>query len=135
MIAGFFIFMFVLPVQAVPVAADKRLLTCPTDANGIAAPGCEGSSTLAQTVSGIMNMIFFLSFLLVLFFLVWGGIKWVLAQGEKDAIGKARDQVTNSLIGLVVILSAYVLLNLGIQLVLGRSLDSIASVSLKDLIK
>lgn len=97
---------------------------------GYNVPGCKGTQGLTQIISGVLNVVFFLSFLLVLFFLVWGGLKWVLAQGEKEGITKAREQVTNSLIGLVVILGSYLLLNLALQLVLGQKLSDLNVIDL-----
>jgi hypothetical protein len=115
--------------------ASAAIALCGDDAaGGIKAPGCGGGSTLEQIVSGAMNIVFFISFIITLFMLVWGGLKWVLAQGEKEGITKAREQVTNSLIGLVVILASYVLLNLALQLVLGKSLQQLSTVTLRGLI-
>lgn len=99
-------------------------------ATGFAVPGCSGKQGLPAIITGVLNVVFFLSFLLVLFFLVWGGLKWVLAQGEKENITKAREQVTNSLIGLVVILGSYLLLNLAMNLILGTSFDKLQNVNL-----
>lgn len=125
------VFVFALLIVQPAFAATGDALQFCGGTNGISAPGCQGNESLTNIVGGILNVVFFLSFLLVLFFLVWGGLKWVLAQGEKDAISKARDQVTNSLIGLVVILGSYLLLNLALQLVLGQTLNSIKVVDLK----
>lgn len=124
-----FAFLVVHPVFAAGNNTTGINLCGKTD--GINAPGCTGQESLQNIVGGVLNVVFFLSFLLVLFFLVWGGLKWVLAQGEKEGIAKAREQVTNSLIGLVVILGSYLLLNLALQLVLGQTLSSIQVVDLK----
>ncbi len=128
-------FVFIVFLSATPYAFAEELKLCPSDpTKGISAPGCAGTSGLPEIISGVMNIVFFLSFIITLFFLVWGGLKWVLAQGEKEGITKAREQVTNSLIGLVVILASYVLLNVVLRLVLGKSLQEMSVITLQGLI-
>ncbi len=41
-------------------------------------------------------------------FLLWGGIQWITAGGDKDAIEKARKRIINALIGLAIVFSVYV---------------------------
>ena len=42
-------------------------------------------------------------------YLLYGGVQWILAGGEKEGLEKAKKNVTNALIGLVITLSAYAL--------------------------
>jgi len=51
-------------------------------------------------VSGIISFIF----------LLVGGIQWILAGGDKEGTEKARKRITNALIGLAVVFSAYALI-------------------------
>ncbi len=124
-LASFVAVAFIHPVHV------SALEFCAKDSTtGFSVPGCSGKQDLPTILTGVLNVVFFLSFILVLFFLVWGGLKWVLAQGEKEGITKAREQVTNSLIGLVVILGSYLLLNLAMNLILGTSFDQLKDVNL-----
>lgn len=43
-------------------------------------------------------------------FLLWGGLQWILAGGDKEGTEKARKKITNALIGLAIVFSAYALL-------------------------
>jgi hypothetical protein len=43
-------------------------------------------------------------------FLLMGGVQWITAGGDKDAVEKARKKVVNALTGLVVVFSAYAIL-------------------------
>jgi hypothetical protein len=42
--------------------------------------------------------------------LLWGGLQWILAGGDKEGTEKARKKITAALIGLAVVFSAYVLI-------------------------
>src|SRR3989338_4852750 len=40
-------------------------------------------------------------------YLLWGGIQWITACGDKDAVEKARRKILHALIGLTIVFSAY----------------------------
>lgn len=44
--------------------------------------------------------------LLVFGYLIWGGIEWISAGGDKAKIEKARDKITGSVTGMIVLASA-----------------------------
>jgi hypothetical protein len=50
-----------------------------------------------------------MSFLGVLFLvlIIFGGIKWMIAVGNQDKIGKAKSMITSSIIGILIVLGAY----------------------------
>lgn len=58
------------------------------------------------------NLLFATAGIVSFFFLLWGGIQWVTAGGDKEGTEKARKKVTNALIGLAVTFSAYALLTI-----------------------
>ncbi len=43
-------------------------------------------------------------------YLLWGGVQWITAGGDKDGIDKARRKIINALIGLVIVFSSYAIL-------------------------
>ncbi len=43
-------------------------------------------------------------------FLLMGGIQWITAGGDKDAVDKARKKILGALIGLAIVLSSYAIL-------------------------
>lgn len=45
-----------------------------------------------------------------LIFLVFGGIKWASSQGDKAAVQSARGTLTTAIIGLVIVISSYLVL-------------------------
>jgi hypothetical protein len=47
-----------------------------------------------------------------LFMLIWGGLDWITSQGDKQKVGKARDKLVMSVIGLIIIFTSYLILNI-----------------------
>jgi hypothetical protein len=43
-------------------------------------------------------------------YLLWGGIQWITAGGDKDALEKARRKLINALVGLAIVFSSYAIL-------------------------
>ncbi len=62
--------------------------------------------------------------------LVMGGLKWVVSEGDKNNVEGARNQVTNALIGLAIVFSAWAILRL-IEAIFGISLLNITIPTVK----
>ncbi len=59
--------------------------------------------TIQALISGLISLVFIVASLVFFFMLVTGGIKWMMAGGDKEKVGGARSQLTSALIGLIVI--------------------------------
>lgn len=92
---------------------------CPTG-NTIAAKLCalgnSGTINAAGLAINIINIILFVAFALALIFLIVGGIRWIISGGDKAQTEAARNGVTSALIGLAVVVGAYVLVNVVLRL-------------------
>lgn len=67
--------------------------------------------TIFNVIFGILAGISFIS-------VVYGGFKYVISQGEPDKIGKAKDIIMYSLIGLAVAFSAFGIVNVFIKAII-----------------
>jgi len=78
---------------------------------GRAGMGTEVSG-LPIIIGGIVGV--FLSFLGVIFFvlMIYGGFMWMTARGNETQVESARKTIGNAIIGLIVVLSAYVITSL-----------------------
>ncbi len=82
---------------------------------GDAIPNLENVSSRAGTTEGsletvvgqIINGALTLVGLIFMILMVYAGYLWLTAQGEEDPINKAKKIITGSIIGLIVVLSAY----------------------------
>jgi len=101
------------------------------EADSITAPG-SGSSAPAPNPLGIISNIYqfalMIGGLLAFGMVVYGGIKYALAAGNPGAQSDARDQITQALLGLLLLLGATIIFNtIGIT---AFGLPGIASVNL-----
>jgi hypothetical protein len=74
-----------------------------------------------QLVPAVFSMVFFIAILFVLAMIVRAGFLFVLAQGEKSGLEKARIALVNAFIGIGLVFGVLVVFNL-VQLLLGVNL-------------
>lgn len=65
--------------------------------------------TLGDFLSGLLNIIFYIAIFLAFYFLVWGAFQYMMAQGKKEELGKARSRISWALVGLMVVFLAYLI--------------------------
>lgn len=70
-------------------------------------PGAPNLTNLADILSGLLNIAFYVAVFLTFFYLVWGAFQYLMAQGKKEELQKSTARITWALIGLVVVLMAY----------------------------
>jgi len=68
--------------------------------------------TAQEIVSNLINLVLVIAFVVFLFLLLLGGIQWITSGGDKDSLAKAKGKITSSIIGIVVVLCAWAILNL-----------------------
>ena len=73
----------------------------------------------------LLTLIFVISIVAALFYLVWGGFKWLTSGGDKTAVGTAREHIVAAIIGLVVIFLSYFILNILVQFFTGKAISEL----------
>lgn len=63
-------------------------------------------------IPNIITWVLILAAIAFFFMLVIGGVRWILSGGEKTSVEAARNQITNALIGLVIVFAAWAILTL-----------------------
>jgi TRAP-type C4-dicarboxylate transport system permease small subunit len=66
--------------------------------------------TPSQFLRTVLNVMLGIAGVVSFIFLLWGGLQWILAGGDKEGTEKARKKITAALIGLAIVFSAYALL-------------------------
>lgn len=99
---------FLFPVSSI-LAADTPLGPIIGIGPWQVTPGNESAlgtafSSLASTVLGFLTA---LGGLATFLFLVTGALTWITSGGDKAGMEKARSQITNAVIGLVIIVAAW----------------------------
>lgn len=64
-------------------------------------------NNLGQILNVLLQLIFFVAGVAMFFSLIFGGIQWITAGGDPKAMDSARRRITNSVIGLVIVVAAY----------------------------
>ncbi len=83
-------------------------VTAPDGVPTVTSDGTAISSIISLTV----NILGVVGALAALLFLIWGGIKWITSGGDREKLESARRTVIFAIIGLVVIILSYVVINL-----------------------
>ena len=58
-------------------------------------------------ISTIFKIAIFIAVFLCFYWLVWGAFQYIMAQGKKEELGKARARITWAVVGLMVVFLAY----------------------------
>jgi hypothetical protein len=61
--------------------------------------------SIGEIITALIPYIFGLAAMLTLLILIWGGISYMISQGDPKHIESARRTITNAIIGLIIILS------------------------------
>lgn len=87
----------------------KLALTLPGTGNTIPQPSGLNPDfkDLASFITPLINIVFYVAVFMAFIWLVWGAFSYIMAQGQKENLAKARARITWAIIGLMVVLLAY----------------------------
>lgn len=71
-----------------------------------------GELTAGQLVSALARVFIVVAAIVFFFYLVIGGIRWIMSSGDKAQTETARNQITAALIGLVIVFAAWAIIQL-----------------------
>lgn len=106
-----------VPVNPCPTGAFKTLCDIAT-------------ATFGSTIGTIIGFIFVIAVLIAVFYLIYGGIKWIMSRGDKAQVEEARNHIVAAIVGLIVVFLAFFLINLVLQLFLGTTIQNLELPSL-----
>ncbi len=66
----------------------------------------------ATILSKIIQIILVIAAIASLFFLLFGGIKWIMSGGDKTKVGEARGMLTAAIVGFIITFSSFFILNI-----------------------
>lgn len=101
-----------VPAFAANISTD--LNPCQNAGGGTAIEAaCRASGwSLGRVIGFAIGLIFVVAILIALFFLVYGGIKWITSGGDKGGVEAARNQIVAAVIGLIIVFLSFFVLNL-----------------------
>src|SRR5665213_2477433 len=83
------------------------------------------NTSVNSLISNVIQGVFVIAILIALFFLIWGGLSWIISQGNKEKVTAARNTLIAALVGLIVVFLSYFLLNVVIQLLFGKNVTQV----------
>jgi hypothetical protein len=75
----------------------------------------------SNIVGSILNAMLILAVVISLFFLVYGGIRWIMSGGDKGKIDQARGTIIAAIVGLVIAFLAYFIVSVVSYMLTGQS--------------
>ena len=113
-----FILIALLSTAFLPLIYPRIALAAAKDQFGLTGVATEAGlikGGKVQTLPAVIGTIIGAALALVgvIFFvlIIFGGVQWMTAGGSEEKIKKARDRIVHAIIGLVIILAAYTLVN------------------------
>ncbi len=82
-----------------------------------------GPDALANIVGTGLELLVLAAVILCLLYLVWGGINWMMSEGDKQRLGNARQKVVYSIIGLAIVFMAFLMINVFYWFFLGDKVN------------
>lgn len=71
-----------------------------------------GGSTSVGTVMGmLLGILIALAVMAAVGFMLWGAIQWITSQGDKQKVAKARSTIIAAIIGLIIVIFAFFIVN------------------------
>ena len=65
------------------------------------------NATIGELVGALLPYIFAGAGLLLLLFLVFGGLSLMLSRGDPKAVQSAKDKITSALVGFIIVFASY----------------------------
>lgn len=82
------------------------------------------AENLGSIVGAVVTFILIIAVLIALFFLIFGGIRWITSGGDKGKVESARGTIIAAIIGLVIAFLAFFILSLALSF-FGLSLNNL----------
>ncbi len=96
-----------------PNSTPLGQFTPPSEAFSTGSETAEGAaSNLQLFISNMIGMLTILAGMFFIFYFMLGAFSWVTAGGDAGKVSKARDQIIQGAIGLVLIVAAYGIIGL-----------------------
>jgi hypothetical protein len=91
-------------------------------------PGQGFANDIGGVINAVLSFVMVIAALLVLMYLVWGGIEWITSGGDKGKTESARNKITAAVIGLIILAASYAIFLLVLRFIGFNSTDELFNV-------
>lgn len=81
---------------------------------------------IGSLVGVVIQILLILAILSCLFFLIWGAIRWISSGGDKGQVNSARGMLTSAVVGLIISLLAFFILNFVLTFITGQGISGLS---------
>jgi hypothetical protein len=81
------------------------------------------ATDIGSVINGVLSFVMVIAALLVLFYLILGGIEWITSGGDKGKTESARNKITAAVIGIIILAASFAILQLVLTFLGFASLD------------
>ncbi len=110
-IAGSLAFVGLVGLAALPSSPASALNPADEITKGTTSAGASGQKPLEVRVRDVVNILLFIISAISVIMIILGGIRYVLSNGDSGQISSAKNTVLYAVIGLVIALLAYAIVN------------------------
>jgi len=107
------IIFFLLILLSTPILTNAANTTSTAGLVPCGGPG-EKACTVCDLLVLAQNVLEFalkMAFLIIIGFIVYGGFRWIFSLGKEENLKAGQQIITNAIIGLVIILTAWIIVN------------------------
>lgn len=69
-------------------------------------------NNLGTTIGRLITAIFVIAAIIALFYLIYGAIKWIISEGDKQKVADARNHIIAAIVGLVIVFLSFFILSI-----------------------
>lgn len=80
-------------------------------------PGQGFAQDIGGVINAVLSFVMVIAALLVLLYMVWGGIEWISSGGDKGKTESARNKITAAVIGLIILAASYAVFTLVLRFI------------------
>ncbi|MBI3956090.1 hypothetical protein HY339_02445 [Candidatus Gottesmanbacteria bacterium] len=70
----------------------------------------KGGTAVGLILSRVISGIFLLAFIIAFFYLITGAMYWITSAGDKTKLEEARNRITHSIIGIIVVAATWAIM-------------------------
>lgn len=85
------------------------------DVGNLLGPGAPSKAPVvgwAKLTTTAISLLILSAIILSLFYLIWGGVDWIMSEGDKQRLGNAKQKIIFSIIGLTIVFVSFLIINI-----------------------
>ncbi|OGJ39256.1 MAG: hypothetical protein A3A82_00440 [Candidatus Pacebacteria bacterium RIFCSPLOWO2_01_FULL_47_12] len=88
-------------------AAEQARIDAQKSVSGTVSLGKGFAPDMGTLITSVLTFVMLIAALLILMYLIWGGIQWITSGGDKGKTEEARNKITSAVIGLIILAAAW----------------------------